>query len=327
MDVCWISTDGVQGSQPGALPDLLRRDDGFVWVDVESSDDDAMHLLREVLALDDEEVADCRTLHIIPKLREGAEHVFVALHGAHRGRPGQVHLLELDQFIGGNYLVCVYGPVGVGVDPARCRDAVEGVKHRLAEGSWRPSTPAELSHALGVEVAEGVERLVADLASQIAQLERRVMEGQPRDPEATLEQLFAVRHELLTCRTIAGHSRQVYVALRRLAPRLGAGAQGLLDDLEHRFGHVRSLTEVEGEFLAGVVDLFETRTATRMNVAMERLTLIAALALPLTVIASIYGMNIIGPGQTQVGHLVVVLAGMATLSAVLLAWTRRHGWW
>ena len=36
--------------------------------------------------------------------------VFVVLHAPERGDRGHVHYLELDQFIGHNYLVTVHGP-------------------------------------------------------------------------------------------------------------------------------------------------------------------------------------------------------------------------
>ena len=43
--------------------------------------------------------------------------------------------------------------------------------------------------------------------------------------------------------------------------------------------------------LQGVIDFFQTRRVTKLNITMERVALLSALLLPITAIASIYGMN------------------------------------
>jgi Mg2+ and Co2+ transporter CorA len=60
---------------------------------------------------------------------------------------------------------------------------------------------------------------------------------------------------------------------------------------------------------------------------MERLAVIAAVTLPVTAIASVYGMNVIVNQHTHYVELVVVLAVMIAISLMLLRWARRQGWW
>ena len=64
-----------------------------------------------------------------------------------------------------------------------------------------------------------------------------------------------------------------------------------------------------------------------MTIAGERLAVIAALSLPVTALSSVLGMNVIVNDSTQVGELVLILAVMLVISAVMLVWTRRKGWW
>jgi Mg2+ and Co2+ transporter CorA len=61
--------------------------------------------------------------------------------------------------------------------------------------------------------------------------------------------------------------------------------------------------------------------------AMERLALIAAVLLPVSAIASIYGMNLIVGERTDVTQLVVVLAIMAIVVGAMLVWAKRMKWW
>ena len=62
---------------------------------------------------------------------------------------------------------------------------------------------------------------------------------------------------------------------------------------------------------------------TKMTIAAERLTLTAVLTLPITALSSVYGMNTIVNDRTDFPHLAV----MAAMSATLLRWAKRHGWW
>jgi Mg2+ and Co2+ transporter CorA len=150
-----------------------------------------------------------------------------------------------------------------------------------------------------------------------------------RHPEALLEEMFLVRHELLTVRTMAAQSHEIYGRLATLAGRgpVAEATRPVLEDLADQFDRVRSLSDGEKEFLFGVIDLYQTRVATRMTVAVERLAVLAAVTLPITAVASIYGMNVIVNQQTHVPQLLLVLAVMVAMSATLLRWTKRQGWW
>jgi Mg2+ and Co2+ transporter CorA len=64
-----------------------------------------------------------------------------------------------------------------------------------------------------------------------------------------------------------------------------------------------------------------------MTIAAERLAVIAAVTLPVTAISSVMGMNIIVNSESDPVFLAVVVAGMVLLSATLLLWAKRHGWW
>ena len=76
-----------------------------------------------------------------------------------------------------------------------------------------------------------------------------------------------------------------------------------------------------------MIELYQTKVHTKMTVAMERLAVIAAVTLPVTALASIYGMNVIVNESTHWAQLVAILLVMLTISSALLVWARRQGWW
>src|SRR6476619_7964561 len=139
--------------------------------------------------------------------------------------------------------------------------------------------------------------------------------------------MFLIRHELITARTMAAQSHDVFARISSLDRFVPEPSRLLARDLAEQFDRVRSVADGESQFLFGVIDLYQTRVTTKMTVAMERLAVIAAITLPITAIASVYGMNMIVNQSTHVGQLLLVLAVMLAISGWLLRWTKRQGWW
>jgi Mg2+ and Co2+ transporter CorA len=64
-----------------------------------------------------------------------------------------------------------------------------------------------------------------------------------------------------------------------------------------------------------------------MTIAAERLAVIAALTLPITAVSSVLGMNLIVNTHTHYVQLIVTLVLMTAMSALLLRWAKKQGWW
>ena len=215
------------------------------------------------------------------------------MHAPEPGAAGQIHLLELDYFVGHRSLVTVHGPLNPEVPLENALLETRAVVKRLLDGRLSPASPAELSHAIVSALAARMETFVAELTRKVAGLERRVLQREGGDFEEALEEMFRVRHELLTLRTMTSACRELYARMSALRRFLPPEAQPFIEDLTDHFERVRSVCDSEREFLEGVVDLYQSRTTVKMNIAMERLALMSAVMLPLTLLAGIYGMNII----------------------------------
>jgi Mg2+ and Co2+ transporter CorA len=74
-------------------------------------------VLSDVFGFHSIAVRDCVERNHVSKFHVYADHLFNVLHAPQVGRRGHVHYVELDQFIGRNYLVTVHGPLNPAVDP------------------------------------------------------------------------------------------------------------------------------------------------------------------------------------------------------------------
>ncbi len=323
-----LSGGGIESRNPDELKSLLAQEDGFVWIDILNCDDFTAQLLISLFGFHPLAIQACREPSHLPKVHSYPNYLFIALQIPELGTDDHIHLLELDQFLGRRYLVTVHEPHHDVVSLKASLHSTETVLQRVIAGRYQPKVPIELSYSIVSTIARRIEHLISVLAAKVEDLEQRVIGGHIGDPEKLLETMFHLRHELLTVRTVVAHSREGYSRIVSLAPRsVPAEERPFLEDLVDQFDRIRGLTEGEQQFLQGVIDFYQNRTITKLNIAMERLALITVLLLPVTAIASIYGMNIIVNEQTQPVHLAAVLVLIMMIMAFVFLWAKRKGWW
>jgi Mg2+ and Co2+ transporter CorA len=326
MRVRFVDADGAHERPADDVVVLLGRDDGFAWIDVPAWDDETEALLRS-LDCHPKVIEACQVRNHTPTVHAYPDQLFLVMHAPLPGEAGHVHLLELDMVIGTRYLLTVHGPINPVVEPAKALTETEAVLRRIEAGRFRPSSPAEVAYAVASAVARSQRALVGDVAERLPGLEQEVMQSQLSEPEQLLERMFLVRYELITARTMAAQTHDVCARVGALDRWVPEETRRLSLDLADQFDRVRSVADGEAQFLFGVIELYQTKVNTKMTFAMERLAVIAAVTLPITAIASVLGMNLIFLGETNWVGLAIALGVMLTISAMLLRWAHKQGWW
>jgi Mg2+ and Co2+ transporter CorA len=326
MEIRWITADGAARSDADDLPRLLEKDDGVLWVDLPDGDPDAVTVLTDVFGFHPKAVQDCVQRSPVPKVHVYPDHVFVVLHAPELGARGHIHYVEIDQFVAERYLVTVHGPVNPAVSPVAMQVETDVVAGRVDGGRFLPRTGYELSTAVVSALTGRMREHLSARTTEVWRFEQQVTAGQLGDTEEFLDGMFRVRHGLLTVRTMASLSKEVYGRMHRLGV-FGPEGQILLDNNVDQFLRLATMAHSQEDYLAGVIEFYRTRTTTKMTIAAERLAVIAAVTLPVTALSSVMGMNVIVNSESDPVFLAFLVAGMVLLSATLLIWAKRHGWW
>ena len=322
-----LTGGGVETHAVSDVAALLSRDDTLVWVDIPECSDEAVTMLTDVLHCHPLAVRDCMQRNRVPRVRIYPHQQLLILHGPERGPSGHVHYIELDQIIGDKYVVTVHGPINPAVNPEVALRETEAVRRRVEGGRLRPQSPYELSYAITSVLTHGLERFIEELTREVWDLEQRVTGGHMGNPEEFLEELFQARHGLLAVRTMGALGGEVYGRIVALGDRVPSADLHLANDLIDQLNRIRGLADGEREYLQGVIEFYRARAETKMTIAAERLAVIAVVTLPITALSSIYGMNIIVSTSTHLPALFLVLTVMVIMSAMLLTWAKRRGWW
>ena len=328
--VWWVQASGVCSSVTTAeVPALLAGSDGFVWIDVEDVGEDTRSLLVGTLQVPERAVPDFLERNHIARIHRWPMGMFVGLHRPLRGESGHVHFLELDLLVGQRFVLTTHGPRNAAVPLEAMLTETTEVSARLVGGRLTPRSPWALAYAVISSVTNAMERMVNGFARDVGLLEQRVMASPDTEPpQEFLDELFITRHALLTVQTMASQGAEVFARAIRLSDgELDTTDHQHVDDLEDQYHRLWRIAHSQLAFLQGVTDFYRARNDTRMTIAGERLAVIAAVTLPVTAISSIVGMNVIVGDQTHWGLLITLLALMGGLSAWLLRWAHRQGWW
>ena len=107
-------------------------------------------------------VQDCIERNHVSKVHIYPDHVFSVLHAPQLGKRGHVHYVELDQFIGRNYLVTVHGPLNPAVTQQVAFLDTGAVIRRIEGKNLRICSPFELSHWIVSAMIRRESDLVAE---------------------------------------------------------------------------------------------------------------------------------------------------------------------
>ncbi|WP_206516090.1 magnesium transporter CorA family protein [Nocardioides pantholopis] len=295
-----------------ALPALLQRPDGVVWVDVtDPRDPEAGRVLGELLGFHPLAVKDARERNRVPKAHGYADHVFFIIHKPELGERGHVHYVELDLFIGHRFLVTVHGPVNPRVPPGVAVRETSAVLARIRDGRLEPRSPFELAYAVVSTLVRQQEDFLETVTAEVWRLEQQVTSGRLGDPEAFIEELFEARHQLLAVRTMAALAHAICGSVATL-PKITEGGGHWVGQMSAEFGRVRSVADGEREYLDGVIDFYQTLLTLRSSLAtqqqneaanrlteasyaqneeIKKISAWAAILFAPTLVGTVYGMN------------------------------------
>jgi magnesium transporter len=330
MELCWITETGLDPVSSDEVHEFAARDDGVLWAHTEYTDEAGMTLLPALFEVRPADVQACHTRSPVPALHAYPDHFFTAMNGLARGNDGRLHFVPMKIFSRPSVAFTVLGPRHAELMPTTAMHDIGVVRERLERTELRPRTAYELAAAIRLQTLHSQEGLVAAAATRIADLELTVMQRDPVRAEATLGDLFAVRHDLQTIWTNAAQTHELYAYLIDQVAS-GAGVPRfdpkVLDGLRQSYGHLKNTTDLEREYLQEVLNLFETRVSTELNRFVRKITAWGTIGIAWTVIAGIYGMNFANMPELnwQYGY-PSALTLMAIIGIVLAVFFRRRGW-
>jgi magnesium transporter len=160
---------------------------------------------------------------------------------------------------------------------------------------------------------------------KLDQLEDDIFEQQR--PAEVVRDLNDLKQEIISFRRIVRPQRAVLGDLERTKQRyLAEEMEIYFDDISDAAERIWDILDNYKEVIDSLESTNESVLTHRLNDTLRVLTAFSVMLLPLTLIASIYGMNVDLPLGGQPAAFWLVIVAMAVLLTGMILYFRRRGW-
>lgn len=294
---------------PDRIAGLLHRDE-FFWLDLTGPSDRDLEQLAGILRLEPRAARDLEESFRLPRLDTFGEYLLLVYFGVGGASRSAFAPLEVRMVVSGGYIVTVhhapFEPFEELADHLRNRpDAPESVVVYKVLDALTDTFFAALD-----KIDDGME-----------DLERKVLE---RPHRSQLQELVELKNRLVPIRKVATRQRNVLArAEDEFAALPGFEARPRdFGDIYQRMISVSELIDSSRDVLTGAQDVY-------LNSVTERLTLVATIFFPLTVLTGFFGMNfgwMVDHIDSFTSFAILGVGGMLVLTLVVLLIFLRAGY-
>jgi magnesium transporter len=296
--------------------------DGLRWINIERPRSVDMAWLEEHFEFHSLDYEDVRSRNQRPKVDEYDDYLFVVLHFPRYDKTvARLNAAELDLFVGPDYLITLPNEPLQPVEYLfeRCRTNEELRESLFSKG------PGYLLYKIVDDSVDASFPMLAKMGNKLERIEEEIFEGQ--GGAEVVRDISNVKQEIINFRKVVRPQRTAFRDLERNKARY------IADDLDIYFEDIVDASERIWDMLENYKEVVEALEETnesvithRLNNVLRVLTSVSVILLPLTLIASIWGMNVDVPGDGSKEAFWVIAGVMAFVLAGLIAYFRRRGW-
>jgi len=285
---------------------------GLTWIHVDRPGPLEAEILASRFGFHELDIEDVLSKRQRPKIDEYPDYLFIVLHFPFYDKSVQrLNAAELDVFLGQNFLVTLPNVELLPVTYLfrRCED------HERREELFSQGSGYLLYHVLD-DLFDYCFPILDKIGTKLDAVEDEIFEGRSED---VVRDISNTKQEIIAYRKIIKPERATLRVLERHVQRfLPEDLELYFDDIVDAAERVWDLLDNYKEVIEGLESTNESFISHRQNDVLRLLTIISVTLLPLTLIASIFGMNVLFPGEgTSAAFWVIAGAMIATLLAML----------
>jgi len=308
-----------------AEPDTPNVDvveaEGLRWINIERPRQVDRAWLEENFDFHPLDYEDVFSRNQRPKVDEYDGYLFVVLHfPVYDKRVNRLNAAEVDIFVGPDFVITLpnenLAPLQYLFDRVRSNeDAREDLFNKGA---------GYLLYKIVDACVDASFPMLRKMGLKLERLEESIF-----DEEANREivrDLSNAKQEIINFRKIVRPQRTALKDLERTKRYVTGELDIYFDDINDASERVWDMLENFKEVIEGLETTNESVLSHRLNDVLRVLTAFSVIMLPMTLIASVWGMNVGVPGQGTVHAFWAILGLMLVVLVSMVWWFRRRGW-
>ncbi len=309
---------GQQADPAG--PEVVRAG-GVRWLNLEHPREADRDWLEREFGFHPLAIEDVASRNQRPKLDAYDDYLFIVLHFPVFDKPsGRLLTAEVDLFVGPDFLITLpdqpLPPLAAMFERYREREEVREPIFSKGTGY--------LLYRIVDTCVDASFPMLRKIGAKLDKLEDDIFEGRSAE---IVRDLSEAKQEIINFRRVVRPMRAVLRDLERTKQRYLADDLDIyFDDITDAAERIWDVLENYKEVAEALEDSNESVLSHRLNDSLRVLTSVSVVLLPLTLIASIFGMNVKVPGEGELAAFWVVMGGMALILVALVLYFRRRGW-
>lgn len=265
---------------------LEVKNNGFIWIDIAKPTRDEMKKLAERFPFHELNLEDCLSKIQIPKIDRYEDHIFVILNFPTLEKERIPRSSQLASFIGSGYLVTVHQ----GELKPISEIFHQCIQSNKARQELMGRSAGYLFHSIIDALTDDLLNLVRKIVGNIEDIEDVVFDEQAN----AAGEISYIRRQITVLRRIAIPLKRTLAEITTKDIRRFSEEDLTLyfDDVNDHIDKVIDTLEESKETIEIYKDTDYLHGTDRSNKILAILTIVFTLSLPVTVVSSLYGMNV-----------------------------------
>jgi magnesium transporter len=296
--------------------------DELIWIDIVDQNEEEVLWLEATFQLNPAVVSDLLREDRRPALMVYSRYLFLSLFQPH------IHLTtvsgkEIHCLIGERFFITVRQPDATAVD-----DAYDRIVHN--PDGWRQGV-AYLLYLTSQRVIDAYYPLLDRMSNQLNEMEEKLMIGEV--DKSARKPIYRIKQQLINLRQMVAPQREVLanvIGEQRLSGN--EDNRDLFRHLYERLLRVYDVIDSQRDLSSNVLDLMQNQESRKLVEAVNRLTILSMIFLPLTFFIGLFELNfattidpIVLPISGTIMFIVVITLMVSSATGMILMF-RRRGW-
>jgi magnesium transporter len=285
ITLCEYSEDHCHEREAKSLDVLLpiKDDHNVLWFNVSGIHDiEIVKMIGDEFNLHSLLLEDILNTEQRPKMEDFEDYIFISLKGFNLNNKEEIVMDQISIIAGNNFVISFQESENDLFKPIK-----ERIKH--GKGLIRKMGSDYLTYTLIDSIVDNYFIVMEKIAERIEVLEEDVI----ANPESQdLMVIKTSKRDIITMRRAIGPLREVIRNMEKPSCEfITKEVKFFLTDVYDHIVHILDSVETFKEILSTTVEIYISSINFKMNEVMKVLTVIGTIFLPLSFIASVYGMN------------------------------------
>jgi magnesium transporter len=315
------TADGSRAPEPDTPNVEVIEAEGLRWIHIERPRQIDRAWLEEHFDFHPLDYEDVYSRNQRPKVDEYEGYLFVVLHfPVYDKRVNRLNAAEVDIFVGPDFLITLPNEPLQPLEYLyeRCRASEDVREDLFSKGA------GYLLYKVVDACVDASFPMLRKMGLKLERLEESIFEEEAN--REVVRDLSNAKQEIINFRKIVRPQRAALKDLERTKRYVTGELDIYFDDINDASERIWDMLENYKEVIEGLEATNESVLSHNLNDILRVLTAFSVIMLPLTLIASVWGMNVHVPGEGSIHAFWAILALMLAVLVGMVTWFRRRGW-